>query len=564
MTMRTLRIIVPGAGLACVAIATGCFNPSDLDLSGASQTDSDATDSAAPGSGTTGLEDESSDTSTADTSTSEALTSDAPTSNASTRGTSSTDGGSTSEETGTSGDGGTSTGACVGAGCPCFVDEPCESGLSCEDDVCVAAGCGDGTLDVAREQCDDGNLNDGDGCQNDCTRTEFTIAAGFWSTCALIEGGEVRCWGYNFFGQLGYGHTDNLGLAVHPWQIPEVELPGPAAEVSVGERFICARIGAGDDVVCWGAGFNGMLGTGNEDDETDPALLPPINLGAAGSTALGTGGRHSCSLNTDGDTRCWGRGNLGQLGYGNTNDIGDNEDPVSAGVVSGGSIAIGLGVGNEHTCVVLSDGTIRCWGENNRAQAGAPVFGDVGDNELPSAFPAIDFGTPATKVVLGRVHTCALLSDGSVQCWGDANLGRLGDGNNSTGTIGRDQPVTSVPPVPLGSPAIDIAAGSSHTCALLEGGDIVCWGANNNGQLGTGDTENVGDDETPASVGPIDLPSAVVQMAVGGEHTCAVLDDSRVFCWGFNGLGQLGLAVNEGDVLAPTQAPPVQIFEPSE
>lgn len=556
--MKSLRIILPGAGLACVAIGTGCFNPSPLGLNvdGSSQTDADTADSPNSDLGTTGTGGETSDTST----------SNAPTSSASTSGTSSSGAGVTSEETATSSedDGGSSTGTCVGAGCPCFAEEPCDDELSCQEGICVATACGDGTLDTTREQCDDGNLNDGDGCQSNCTQTEFTVHAGFWSTCVLMEGGGLRCWGYNFFGQLGYGHTDNLGLAVHPWQIPEVELPTPAVDISIGERFICARIGAGGDVVCWGAGFNGMLGTGNEDDQTDPAMLPAINLGAAGATALGTGGRHSCSINTDGDTRCWGRGNLGQLGYGNTSDIGDDEDPISAGVVSGGSIAIGLGVGNEHTCVVLSDGTIRCWGENNRAQAGAPVFGDVGDNELPSAFPPIDFGTPATKVVLGRVHTCALLSDGSVQCWGDANLGRLGDGNNSTGTIGRDQPVTSVPPVPLGSPAIDIAAGSSHTCALLEGGNMVCWGANNDGQLGTGDTENVGDDETPASVGPIDLPSAVVQMAVGGEHTCAVLDDFRVFCWGFNGLGQLGLAVDEGNVLAPTQAPPVQIFEPSE
>ncbi len=555
MIMRISKTILPGAGLMWIAASAGCFNPDQP-----SQADSGTTDSMDSDFGTAG---------TTGTTTPGSETSDNPTSSTSNPNTSnpntSSDSGSTDGAAGTSGDEGdeTSTGECVGAGCSCLGGEDCDDGLTCVADVCVAPGCGDGTLDAASEQCDDGNRTDGDGCQSDCTETEFTVHAGFWGTCLLVEGGRLRCWGRNAFGQLGYGHTDDIGLAVHPWQVPEVALPSPAVEISIGERFSCARIGTGDDVVCWGAGFNGMLGTGNEDDETDPSMLPPINLGGAGAIALGSGERHSCSIANNGDTRCWGRGNQGALGYGNENDIGDNEEPASAGVVSGGASAIGIGVGSEHTCVVLNGGTIRCWGENFRAQVGSGGIEDVGDDELPSAFAAIEFDTPAVKVVAGSLHTCALLMDGSVQCWGSGNLGRLGRGDGSVERVGDDESVTSIPPVDLGGVAIDIGAGSSHTCALLEDGSMVCWGSNGDGQLGTGDTEVVGDDETPASVGPIDLPSAVVQMAVGGSHNCAVLDDSRMFCWGLNNVGQLGLAVNEGDVLAPTLAPPVQVFEPS-
>lgn len=581
--MRAFKRILPTAGLVLVTGSAGCFeDPLGLDTDTGSQTDSGPADSTGPGttgpgttssatSGTTGPGTTSSETSGttgpgATEPSGETLETSASgtTSDASSAG-SSSESGSTEGDTGSSGDeeGSTSTGECVGAGCPCQGDGECEDGLTCTAEVCSAPACGDGNQDVEVEQCDDGNLDDGDGCQSDCTPTEFTVHAGFWSTCLLIEGGRLRCWGRNAFGQLGYGHTDDLGLAVHPWQIPEVELPSPAAEISIGERFSCARIGTGDDVICWGAGFDGMLGTGSEDDQLDPAMLPPINLGAAGAMTLGTGERHSCAIDNNGDTRCWGRASEGALGYGNENDIGDNEAPVSAGVVSGGASAIGIGVGSEHTCVVLNGGTIRCWGESFRGQVGVGQFQDVGDDELPSAFAAIDFGTPATKVVAGSDHTCALFSDGSVQCWGAAQLGRLGDGNNSSGAIGDNELVTGRPPVALGGVAIDIGAGSAHTCALLEGGSMVCWGANGSGALGTGDTEPVGDDETPASAGPIDLPSPVVQMAVGGEHTCAVLDDSRVFCWGRNNAGQLGHAVSAGSILAPLMALPVQIFEPS-
>ena len=570
--MRT-RTAFRGASIVWLAATAGCFDSApDVEADPTSQEDSSSTGSTDPSVGPSSTSSTSSASSASSTT---GLSTTGPTGE--TSGASTTSTGSNTEtgdgETDTSGaeeqgtstgpeDDGTSTGECVGAGCECIGDDDCDDGLRCTEDVCAAPACGDGTLDAGSEECDDGNRSDGDGCQNDCSVTDFTVHAGFWSTCLLIEGGRVRCWGRNSFGQLGYGHTDDLGLAVHPWQIPEVALPAPAVEISIGERFSCARIGMGDDVVCWGAGFDGMLGTGNEDDQTDPSMLPPISLGPAGAAGIGTGERHSCSIDNNGDTRCWGRANQGALGYGNENDIGDNEEPVSAGVVSGGSSAIALGVGSEHTCVVLGGGTIRCWGDNVRGQTGVQLIGDVGDDELPSNFSAIDFGTPAVKVVAGDIHTCALLLGGSVQCWGSGNLGRIGRGDGTTEHIGDNETVTSVSPVALGGVAVDLQAGHSHTCALLEGGDLVCWGSNNYGQLGTGDTEIVGDDETPASVGAINLPSPVVQMAVGGEHTCAVLEDRRMFCWGRNSVGQLGLAVNEGSVLAPLMALPVQVFEP--
>src|SRR5207244_379546 len=128
----------------------------------------------------------------------------------------------------------------------------------------------------------------------------------------------------------------------------------------------------------------------------------------------------------------------------------------------------------------------------------------------------------------GRSHTCALLEGGTVRCWGEGLSGSLGYGN--VNNIGDDESPASAGDVDVGGTVVQISVGAAHTCALLEGGTVRCWGANL--QLGYGNMNIVGDDETPASVGDVDVGGPAVQLAAGGFHTCVVLDGGAVRCWG--------------------------------
>lgn len=153
--------------------------------------------------------------------------------------------------------------------------------------------------------------------------------------------------------------------------------------------------------------------------------------------------------------------------------------------------------------------------------------------------PAVSSTVRATQLALGHDHTCVLLADGAVRCWGPGTFGRLGTG--STTTIGDDEPASAGKPVALGGKAVAITAGAMHTCALLDTKRVRCWGRGNDGQLGYGSPDDVGDDETPASAGDVPLGEDVLQVAAGGDATCALLASGMVRCWGDNLDGALGL-----------------------
>ena len=146
--------------------------------------------------------------------------------------------------------------------------------------------------------------------------------------------------------------------------------------------------------------------------------------------------------------RCWGFSGNGQVGYANTTVIGDDEIPASAGPVDlgAGRTAIALAAGDYHSCAVLDDGNVRCWGYGNEGQLGQGSRGHIGDNESPGSVAPVRLGDgrTATAITAGGNHTCALLDNGSVRCWGLAEYGQLGLGN--TPSIGDGEQVDSVEP----------------------------------------------------------------------------------------------------------------------
>lgn len=445
------------------------------------------------------------------------------------------------------------TGACTQEGCACEdVDGACDDGLECVEGTCTAPNpCGNGALDFG-EQCDDGNGVDVDGCDNDCTFTEvLQLAAGDRHTCALIEGGTIRCWGDGSFGQLGYGSTNNVGDNETPASAGNLALPAAALAIDAGEGHTCARFE--DDVVrCWGKNWNGQLGYANTaamqllgDDEL-PNPLDGIMLGDV-PTQLSIGSQFGCVRFASGQLRCWGANGRGQLGLGNMNIIGDDEHPSTAPMMFLGASAASVAAGGEHACAVTDSGAVRCWGFADRGQLGYGSNQEVGDNEPPAnagdlmLVPgSLPDGTDASALALGKEHSCVLFSTGDVLCWGKNDKGQLGRGSTDDwGDVMGETP-SSLAAISLGADATAIAAGTEHTCAILVGDELMCWGRNEQGQLGLGNAMNVGDNETPMSAGTIDVGGPVIGVVAGAEHTCALRSDFGVVCWGRNDKGQLG------------------------
>ncbi|MFN8159848.1 MAG: hypothetical protein U0R52_02220 [Solirubrobacterales bacterium] len=359
------------------------------------------------------------------------------------------------------------------------------------------------------------------------------VASGFAHSCALYADHTVRCWGLGLVGRLGYGNGNSLGAGPADMPTPVVDVGGPAVAITAGGNHTCVILTDGS-VRCWGGGAHGRLGSGgtaNIGDAPGEMPPPPVPLGAR-AVAISAGTQHTCAVLEDGTVRCWGAGLNGELGYGNTSDVGDapGEMPPAAVNVGGSAVAVSAGFG--HTCALLSDRTVHCWGDNTRGDLG---YGDTsarGDDPGEMPTPAIPLGGNARAVSAGKEHTCAQVGL-SVKCWGGGGSGQLGLASSSD--IG-DGP-GEMPPaaVDLGEFEADgITAGDFHTCAVLGSGSVRCWGLATFGRLGNRSTSpNIGDTETPGSVAPVPLGGSVVtevadaSLRLDGGAPKAVVGDRR-------------------------------------
>jgi alpha-tubulin suppressor-like RCC1 family protein len=264
------------------------------------------------------------------------------------------------------------------------------------------------------------------------------------------------------------------------------------------------------------------------------------------------GNDHTCALLKNGNVRCWGKNEKGELGLGNINILGDNETITSVPPIK---FPIGfkikqLTAGNRHTCALSEEGKVICWGNNSSGQLG---YGDATDRgNTPETTPEkIGFvGIQPVRTIVsgtGANHTCAILVSGEAKCWGFNFRGQLGIGNKNN--IG-DQPneLEQLAPIQLGTSSVrQIAVGANHTCALLRDNTLRCWGENFLGQLGYGTTANFG--SSPGNFGDEtgEVPSSrqvpindAAQIALGLNHTCVITATQKVRCWGQGFGGQLG------------------------
>lgn len=245
------------------------------------------------------------------------------------------------------------------------------------------------------------------------------------------------------------------------------------------------------------------------------------------------GERHSCVLFQDGRVRCWGDSFWGQLGYGNTEQVGDDEPPSDAGDVQLGGRAVQIAAGASHVCALLEDGDVRCWGNGSEGRLGQGDEENIGDDELPVDRPPVALGEPPLQIAAGGSHSCALLAGGRVHCWGGNELGQLGNGDSES--IGDDEAVSAGGEVDLGGVATEVSLGQMNGCAILETGHARCWGIL--------DFRNVTPEaaiRSPAEAGDLPLPGSIEQVSLGGYSTCALLRGGAVRCWGEQSAGELG------------------------
>ncbi len=320
------------------------------------------------------------------------------------------------------------------------------------------------------------------------------LALGFHHTCALLDTKRVRCWGRNDHRELGYDHLDGIGDTEAPSSAGDVDLGGDVAAISAGWYFTCALLETGA-VKCWGDGTGGVLGNATEERVgLPPHMLDEIDLGGP-VRQIASGQRHTCVQLEAGGVRCWGAGINGGLGYGNGEDIGDNELASAVGLVDvgGTSPVVSLAAGYRTTCAVLENQSLRCWGVsrgNGNAEAA-----HIGDNELPSEAEDVDVGADVVSVSAGSGDepvTCALVAGGNVRCWGVGVRG-----------YGGLEPLSNRPSdygdLDIGYPVRAVRAGYYDTCVLLERGSVRCWGSG--GLLGTGPSPGIiGDDEPLTSM----------------------------------------------------------------
>ena len=332
---------------------------------------------------------------------------------------------------------------------------------------------------------------------------EATVSNGNNYSCALLNSGEVKCWGANDYGNLGDGTTTQR---LTPTTVSG--LGSGVSAIAAGDRHACAVLDTGK-VRCWGTNNFGQLGDGTTTQRNTPVDV----AGLSGVRAMSVGAHFSCALLRTGGVQCWGRGTM--VGNGAGGEVA-RFSPLNVSGLSSGVIAIASG--NYHTCAVLDTGAVRCWGADGRG-----AVGNGGGGNSPGTITGLSAGV--IGITGGDRHTCALLSTGGVQCWGWNDLGQIGitPGDNSN-----PQTVSGI------SSAVSLSAGGQTSCARLSSGAVNCWGAGANGQRGNGTTT---DSHIPVTVSGL---SSVVAISNGYNHACALASSGALKCWGSNGNGRLG------------------------
>lgn len=382
--------------------------------------------------------------------------------------------------------------------CDGLIDEGGDDSLCGEGDLCV-----DGACTCPSEFSCDGACYDlrndaencgqcGNTCETACSGGECVsvveVSLGGDHLCAILSDGRLRCAGENSHGQLGDGTTTASERPVDVLWMQDTQM------VAVDDHFSCASNTKGE-VFCWGYNRQGQVASRPYTERHRPTHWAQLESTVDLSVRNYTG----CTANASGEAYCWG----GQS---------DDEPLLVEGLVDARHVA----VGDHHRCALITAGQVACWGENGEGQLGD------GSTLNRDTIKIIPMFSDVVQIAAGEEHSCVLQAGGKVYCFGSDAKGQLGDNDALSA------PLSASPVEVRGLPEVsDLSAGSQHTCAVSkERGDVLCWGANDQGQLGDGSTSDIA---KPVLVRG--LP-AVKSVQMGDKTSCAVSEDGDLYCWG--------------------------------
>ncbi len=396
--------------------------------------------------------------------------------------------------------------------------ETCDDGNTIDTDDCPSncqkAVCGDKFVHEGEEECDDGNDTEGDGCSL-CQAEPVELVLGANHSCAILGDGRLKCWGDNTYSQCGGGQDAHVGDVPSDMGSNLRTLLTDVTAVAAGERHTCAvQDGA---LKCWGIY-----------DSTAVSSPQTVDLGRKVSAVCADpGSMYTAVLLEDGSAKLWGA-------FAGNSDAGNELRQLP---FTGAATALacgGLGI-----CAILKTGKVECWGDYSWL-AGYPT-------PRVMTFDVLD-PSPLTNLVVGSGHGCGLHASGVMRCWGYNIYGQLGAATGNP--HGDETDATSWPPVAMGAEIIAIAASGSLTCAIADTGGVKCWG-NDAEAGGLGQPSIPALDTLPKDRDFISLGDTgpVAKLATSGRHVCALFRSGRVKCWGNNEQGQLGIgsAENIGD-----------------
>ncbi|MEM6291826.1 MAG: hypothetical protein AAGA54_11190 [Myxococcota bacterium] len=334
------------------------------------------------------------------------------------------------------------------------------------------------------------------------------VASRFQHSCARRSSGDVLCWGKNTYGQLGNG-----GRVDSP-RLMKVRGLANIKQVEVGRDFSCA-LERGGTIKCWGNNEDGQLGDGRGGSPGALSLTPVTVRGLKGVAEISLGEYHGCARTKEGTVKCWGNAENGQISDDSQRVFGSPMSIDRLGKIK--QVASGA----SHVCALETNGKVKCWGRNTEGQ--------LGDGKSGSRIKAVEVAGVRDGVALvsGDHHSCVLRKGGAVACWGNNSDGQLGM-NGKEKKHG-----TPVAMVGLENVA-QLAAGDRHSCARLNSGRVVCWGSNDQGQIGG---PRSGGRLKP---GPVRGVGDAVDISLGLAHTCAARKTGQVACWGSNEHAALG------------------------
>ena len=348
-------------------------------------------------------------------------------------------------------------------------------------------------------------------------------------TCAITMSKKLFCWGRNSDGSLGYGNTQTVGISISPKDKGPLDLGEGVIDIVMGGGRICALLES-KNVKCWGPAGRAILGYGQNFTwvrTTSLRNIPYLSLDGEVKQIVGNI-YHTCALLENGGVKCWGINDRGQLGYGNTSSIGDDEVPADVGNILLGEPALQIALGERHTCALLKSGKVRCWGSASFNQLGYLDYNSIGDNEHILSVAPVELAHTPIQITTGSNHTCALFSNKKIKCWGDSNGGKLGYGRSYANTS-----INNIPFVDVGGDVLSVRAIENRTCAILTDKNMKCWGTNNSSVLGLDHVYELGANRSITTQGPVDIGSPVSDISTGPNTTCVMIE-GKIKCWGWN------------------------------